>query len=80
MELELAKTTLNEKSKTIQLNKIEEAIEKEGGQIFYFSKENPHKNLVKLVEYFEDKNFSVYLREVRYGLGEGDFMYEVHIL
>ncbi|MDR0580057.1 MAG: hypothetical protein LBG21_05585 [Campylobacteraceae bacterium] len=80
MELELAKTTLTEKSKTIQLNKIEEAIEKEGGQIFYFSKENPHKNLVKLVEYFEEKNFSVYLREVRYGLGEGDFMYEVHIL
>ncbi|MDR1555266.1 MAG: hypothetical protein LBS39_04475 [Campylobacteraceae bacterium] len=80
MELKLAKTTLNEISKTIQLDKIEEIIEKEGGQIFYFSKENPHKNLVKLVEYFEEKNFSVYLREVRYGLGEGDYMYEVHIL
>jgi hypothetical protein len=80
MELKLAKTTLNEKSKTIQLDDIEEIIEKEGGQIFYFSKENPHKNLVKLVEYFEEKNFGVYLREVRYGLGEGDYMYEVHIL
>jgi predicted PilT family ATPase len=80
MELKLAKTTLNEKSKTIQLDEIEKAIEKEGGQIFYFSKDNPHKNLVKLAEYFEEKNFSVYLREVRYGLSEGDFMYEVHIL
>ncbi|MDR3346602.1 MAG: hypothetical protein LBS73_05435 [Campylobacteraceae bacterium] len=80
MELKLARTALNEKPKTIQLNKIEEAIEKEGGQIFYFDKENPHKNLVKLVEFFEAKDFSVYLREVRYGLSDGDYMYEVHIL
>jgi hypothetical protein len=80
MELKLAKTALNEKAKTIQLSKIEEAVEKDGGQIFYFDKENPHKNLVKLVEHFEGKNFSVYLREVKYGLGDADYMYEVHIL
>ena len=33
-----------------------------------------------LVEHFEGKDFSVYLREVKYGLGEGDYMYEIHIL
>ncbi|MDR0407802.1 MAG: hypothetical protein LBH45_02620 [Campylobacteraceae bacterium] len=80
MELKLAKTTLNEKSKIIQLDKIEETIEKEGEGIFYFDKENSHKDLVKLVEHFEEKNFSVYLRHVKYGLNEQDYMYEVHIL
>ncbi|MDR1976039.1 MAG: hypothetical protein LBQ18_03510 [Campylobacteraceae bacterium] len=80
MELKLARTGLSEKPKTIQLEKIQEAIEKDGGQIFYFDKENSHKDLVKLVEYFEDKDFSVYLRQVKYGLNEQDYMYEVHIL
>jgi hypothetical protein len=80
MELKLARTGLNEKPKSVQLEKIEEAIEKEGGQIFYFDKENSHKDLVKFVEYFEEKNFSVYLRQVKYGLNEQDYMYEVHIL
>jgi translation initiation factor IF-2 len=43
-------------------------------------KENSHKDLVALVEHFEAKGFSVYLRDIRYGLGESDYMYEVHIL
>lgn len=49
-------------------------------RIFYFDKENSHKDLVALVEHFEEKDFSVYLREVKYGLDEADYMYEVHIL
>lgn len=80
MELKLARTTVDGKPKTIQLDKIEAAISKEGQKIFYFDKENTHKELVALVEYFEEKDFSVYLREVKYGLDEGDYMYEVHIL
>ncbi|MDR0666934.1 MAG: hypothetical protein LBF71_05950 [Campylobacteraceae bacterium] len=80
MELKLARTGLGEKPKSITLEKIEETIKKEGGQIFYFDKENSHKNLVNLVEYFENKDFSVYLRQVKYGLNEQDYMYEVHIL
>lgn len=80
MELKLARTTVDGKPKTIQLDKIETAISKEGQKIFYFDKENTHKELVALVEYFEEKDFSVYLREVKYGLDEGDYMYEVHIL
>jgi hypothetical protein len=80
MELKLAKITLNEKAKMINFEKIEEAVKKDGGQIFYFDKENPHKNLVKLVEYFEGQKYSVYLREVKYGLGDADYMYEAHIL
>ena len=80
MELKLARNEINAKPKTILLEKVEEIIAKEGHKIFYFDKENSHKDLVALVEYFEEKDFSVYLREVKYGLGEDDYMYEIHIL
>lgn len=80
MELKLARNEINGKPKSIQLEKIEETIEKEGHKIFYFDKTNSHKDLVALVSHFEEKEFSVYLREVKYGLGEDDYMYEIHIL
>lgn len=80
MELKLARTAINGKPKNVQLEKIEEILNKDGQKIFYFDKENSHKDLVALVEHFEEKDFSVYLREVKYGLDEADYMYEVHIL
>lgn len=80
MELKLARIAINGKPRPVQLEKIEESLSEDGQKIFYFDKENSHKDLVALVEYFEEKEFSVYLREVKYGLDEGDYMYEVHIL
>ena len=80
MEIKLARNEINGKPKAITLDKVAEVIEKDGQKIFYFDKENSHKDLVALVEHFEGKGFSVYLREIKYGLGEGDYMYEVHIL
>ncbi len=55
MELKIARNEINAKPKTILLSKIEDIIAKEGHKIFYFDKENSHKDLVALVEYFEDK-------------------------
>ncbi|ANE34491.1 HP0268 family nuclease [Campylobacter hyointestinalis] len=80
MELKLARTELDNKPRTISLDKIEVAVAKDGGKIFYFDKENSHKELISLVEYFEKKGLSVYHRTVKYGLDENDYMYEVHIL
>ncbi|NLC27234.1 MAG: hypothetical protein GX780_00475 [Campylobacteraceae bacterium] len=80
MELKLARIAINGKPRPVQLEKIEKSLSEDGQKIFYFDKENSHKDLVALVEYFETKEFSVYLREVKYGLDEGDYMYEVHIL
>jgi len=80
MELKLARKELGAKPKTIKLEKIEEIVQKENQKIFYFDKDNSHKDLVALVEYFEEKELSVYLREVKYGLGDDDYMYEIHIL
>ncbi len=80
MELKIARSELKNKPKTITLDKIEEEVEKEGERIFYFDRENAHKDLVELVEHFENRGYSVYLREVKYGLDDNDYLYEVHIL
>ncbi len=80
MELKLAKTDLNAKPKKIKLEKIEEILKQEGQKIFYFDKDNSHKELVALVEHFEELGYSVYLREVKYTLDENDYIYEIHIL
>jgi hypothetical protein len=80
MTLKLAKHDLNARQKNITLEDIEKIMEKEGQKIFYFDHDNAHKDLVALVEHFEEKGYSVYLREVKYGLDENDYLYEVHIL
>ena len=80
MDLKFARTDITAKPKKAELAKIEAALEKDESVIFYFDRENSHKDLVALVEHFEEKGFSVYLRDIRYGLGESDYMYEVHIL
>ncbi|TEY02711.1 HP0268 family nuclease [Campylobacter sp. US33a] len=80
MELKLARTLVNEKPKSIGLDKIEAAVEQEGQKFFYFDKDNSHKQLIALIEHFEKKGLCVYHRTIRYGLDDGDFMYEVHIL
>jgi len=78
MKLKLARTTLKAKPKTIELKKLEEELASRS--IFYFDKDNSHKDLKELIEYFEEKGYSVYMREVKYGLDDNEFIYEVHII
>ncbi|MBD3793644.1 MAG: hypothetical protein IE889_05720 [Campylobacterales bacterium] len=78
MKLKLARASMSAKPKLIELSKIEEDLEKKS--IFYFDKENSHKELKSLIEYFENKAFSVYMREVKYGLNDDEFIYELHIV
>ncbi len=78
MKLKLARTTLKSKPKVIDIGKIEEQLDKK--TIFYFDKDNSHKELKELIEYFEDKEYSIYMREVKYGLDENEYIYEVHIV
>lgn len=80
MTLKLAKQDTNAKQKTINFEDMEKILAKEGQKIFYFDHDNAHKDLVALVDHFEEKGYSVYLREVRFGLDENDYLYEVHIL
>jgi hypothetical protein len=78
MKLKLARSTLKVKPKTVELEKIEEELAEKS--IFYFDKDNSHKELKEMIEYFEAKEYSVYMREVKYGLDENEYIYEVHII
>jgi ABC-type uncharacterized transport system substrate-binding protein len=69
---------LKQSQKTIELKKLEEELANRS--IFYFDKDNSHKELKELIEYFEEKGFSVYMREVKYGLDDNEYIYEVHII
>lgn len=80
MELLLARNELNEKPKKVQLDKIREELKKEAQKIFYFDKDNSHKDMMSLVEALEKDGFNIYFREIRYGLADDEYMYEVHAL
>ena len=78
MKLKLARASVTAKPRQIELSKIEEDLEKKS--IFYLDKENSHKDLKTLIEHFEKLEYSVYMREVKFGLNDDEFIYEVHIV
>lgn len=80
MELKFARTDVNAKPKKADLDKIENAVEKEGSVIFYFDRDNSHKDLLELQDHFEEKGKSFYMSEVKYGLADNEYMYQVHII
>ena len=80
MQLKLARDEINSNPKIITLEKLLEEIGTKRPCIYYFDKSNSHKDLIALVEQIEGINASIYLREVKYGRDEQDYMYEVHIV
>ena len=80
MDLLIARNELKEKPKKITLTKLKEELSNEGQKIFYFDKENSHKNMMNLVESLEKDGYNVYFREVKYGLGDDEYIYELHAL
>lgn len=80
MELLLARSELSEKPKKIKIEKIQEELVEAGDKIFYFDRDNSHKDMMELVESFEGQGFNVYFREIKYGLADNEYMYEVHML
>ena len=80
MDLKLVRTDLNAKPKKIDLEKIEAATQKKESVIFYFDRDNSHKDLLALQDHFEAQGKSFYMSEVKYGLADNDYMYQVHIM
>ncbi len=80
MDLKFAKTDIDTKAKKADIAKMEATVEKEGNMIFYFDKENSHKDLLELQDYFEEKGKSFYMSEVKFGLSDNEYMYQVHII
>ena len=80
MELKLARTDITSKPKKVDLAKIEQLAQKEDSIIIYFDRENSHKDLLELQDYFEAKGKSFYMSEVKFGLSDNEYMYQVHII
>jgi hypothetical protein len=80
MDLKFARTEPNEKARKVDLAKIEASVEKQDSIIFYFDKDNSHKDLLELQDHFEAKGKSFYMSEVKYGLSDSEYMYQVHII
>ena len=45
-----------------------------------FDRDNSHKDMMALVDALEKDGCNVYFREVKYGLADDEYMYEVHAL
>ncbi len=80
MELKVARSEQKAKPKKIDVKKIDDMLVKDGSVIIYFDRDNSHKDLLALQDHFENEGSSFYMREVRYGLAENEYMYEVHIV
>ncbi|PHS57501.1 MAG: hypothetical protein COB17_05835 [Sulfurimonas sp.] len=80
MDLKFARTEIDQKPKKVELAKIEASVEKQESVIFYFDRENSHKDLLELQDYFEAKGKSFYMSEVKYGLSDNEYTYQVHII
>jgi len=80
MEILIAREEINSKPKKAKLEKILESLENSSEEIFYFDKENSHKDMMNLVDKLEEAGYNVHFREVKYGLADDEYMYEVHAL
>ena len=80
MEILIAREEINSKPKKVKLEKILESLENSLEEIFYFDKENSHKDMMNLVDKLEEAGYNVHFREVKYGLADDEYMYEVHAL
>ena len=72
MELLFARNELNEKPKKVKLDKIKEELKKNNQKIFYFDKDNSHKDMMALVDALEGDGYNVYFREIKYGLADDE--------
>lgn len=80
MELLFARNELNQKPKKVELEKIKKELKQLGEKMYYFDRDNSHKDMMALVDALEDEGFNIYFREVKYGLADDEYMYEVHAL
>lgn len=80
MDLLLAREDLKDKPKKTTIQKIIQNISSTEHNIFYFDKDNSHKNMVNAVDALESEGYNVYFREIKYGLCEDEYLYELHVI
>jgi hypothetical protein len=80
MDILLARREINKKPQKIKVDKLKEEMKNCNDKIFYFDKENSHKDIMGLIETFENDNYTVHFKEIKFGLEEDAYMYKLHIL
>lgn len=80
MDILISRKELTDTPEKTTISKLKEVVKKTKNEIFYFDKDNSHKNMMALVDSFENDGFNVHFREVKYGLSDEEYIYEVHIL
>ncbi len=80
MDILLARKELTAKPKKVNFEKLLEELSKKEEEIFYFDRENSHKDMMAIVDKFEEAGYSVHFREVKYGLADEEYLYEIHAL
>lgn len=81
MEFKLARSSINDSDcEIITLEDIEKKVEesKNRGVMLYFDQTNEEKKLKKILSHFNNR--TTFLRNVKYGLSDKDFIYELHII
>jgi hypothetical protein len=80
MNILLARKEITAKPKKVNFEKLLEDLVKNEEEIFYFDKDNSHKDMMAIVDKFEASNYTVHFREVKYGLADDEYLYEIHSL
>jgi len=80
MDILLARKELTQKPKKVNVDKLLETLAVKEDEIFYFDRENSHKDMMALVDTFEEAGYTVHFREVKYGLADDEYTYEIHAL
>ena len=80
MDILLARKELTSKPKKVNFEKLLEDLAKNEEEIFYFDRENSHKDMMAIVDKFEAAGYTVHFREVKYGLSDDEYLYEIHSL
>ena len=80
MDILLARKELTSKPKKVNFEKLLEELAQKEEEIFYFDRDNSHKDMMAIVDKFEEAGYAVHFREVKYGLADEEYLYEIHAL
>lgn len=80
MKLVLVKNIRKLDVKSVELEDLYYKFSEDKCFIFYFVFINVYKDMFKVVDFFKEKGYMVYLDEVRVSSDEKDFFYELYII
>ncbi|MCI6218308.1 MAG: hypothetical protein MR629_07250 [Helicobacter sp.] len=83
MELKIARADLHTKKKNeakISLDEIKTRVQEHNEHAFYLDGTNTHKDMQKAKASLEKSGLRVQLNEVRYGLDDNTYIYELYVV